>query len=64
MLLRKAKLVQSPKDDEPKTIQKALSNPTSDKRKKTMEKAMQSMKVNKVWTLVNLSQGRNAIGNK
>lgn len=29
-----------------------------------MEEEMKSMKVNKVWTLVDLSQGLKAIGNK
>ena len=57
-------MVQFPGEDEPKTIKEALSSPASDKWKNAMEEEMESMKVNNVWTLVDLPKGRKAIGNK
>ena len=50
--------------EEPKTIQKALSNPTSKEWIKAMEKELNSMKSNQVWDLVDLLPGRETIGNK
>lgn len=41
-----------------------MSRLTRDKWRKTMKEEIQSLKVNKVWTLVHISQGCNAIGNK
>lgn len=49
-------MVQFLDNDEPKTIQEALSSPDSDKWKNAIEKEMKSIKVNKIWTLVDLLQ--------
>lgn len=49
-------MVQFPDDDESKTIQEALSSRDSDKWKNAIEEEMKSMKVNKIWTLVDLLQ--------
>lgn len=57
-------MIQSLEDDKPKTIQEVLSSLASDKWKKVMVEEMESMKVNKVWTLVDLSKRRKAIDNK
>lgn len=57
-------MIQSLEDDEPKTLEEALSSPTSDKWKKAMEEEMKLTKVNKVKTIVDLPQGRRAIKNK
>ena len=51
-------------DDEPRSAQEALSGPTSKEWKNAMEEEMDSMKKNRVWKLVDLPQGRKAIGNK
>jgi len=51
-------------DDEPRTIKDALSSPDSDKWKMAMEEELNSMRDNHVWDLVDLPQGRKAIGNK
>lgn len=57
-------MVQSLEDDEPKAIQLALSSFYGHKWKKTMEEKMKSMKINKVWTSVDLPKGYEEIGNK
>ena len=64
MLQGEEEMVQFPEADEPKTINKALSSPAIDKWKNAMEEEMKSMKVNNVWTLVDLPKGRKAIDNK
>ena len=64
MLLGEEEMVQFPGEDEPKTINEALLSPASDKWKNAMEEEMESMKVNNVWTLVDLPKNRKAIGNK
>ena len=51
-------------DDEPETIKEALECPTKEKGKVALEKEIESMKVNQVWSLVDLPAGRKAIGNK
>ena len=51
-------------DDEPRTIKDALSSPDLDKWKMAMEEELNSMRDNHVWDLVDLPQGRKAIGNK
>ena len=51
-------------DDEPRSAQEALSGPTRKEWKNAMEEEMDSMKKNRVWKLVDLQQGRKAIGNK
>lgn len=57
-------MIQSLEDDKPKTIQEVLSSLASDKWKQVMVEEMESMKVNKVWTLVDLSKRCKAIDNK
>ena len=51
-------------DDEPKTIKEALECPTKEKWKVALEEEIESIKVNQVWSLVDLPAGRKAIGNK
>ena len=51
-------------DDEPETIKEALEYPTKEKWKVALEEEIESMKVNQVWSLVDLPPGRKAIGNK
>ena len=51
-------------EEEPKTIQEALSGPTSNEWIKAMEEEMNLMESNHVWDLVELSLGHKTIGNK
>ena len=51
-------------NDEPNTIEEALSSPNKDKWRNALEDEMESMKENQVWKLVELSKGRKAIGNR
>ena len=51
-------------DDELETIKEALECPTKEKWKVALEEEIESMKVNQVWSLVDLPPGRKAIGNK
>ena len=51
-------------EEEPKTIQEALSSPTSKEWIKAMEEEMNSMKSNQVLDLVDLPPSRKTIGNK
>ena len=51
-------------DDEPKTIKEALECPTTEKWKVASEEEIESMKVNQVWSLVDMPPGQKAIGNK
>ncbi|KAK9108126.1 hypothetical protein Syun_024137 [Stephania yunnanensis] len=51
-------------EDEPKNIQEALTCPAKEKWKIAMEEEMESMRSNNVWELVDLPEGRKAIGNK
>ena len=51
-------------DDEPEIIKEALEYPTKEKWKVALEEEIESMKVNQVWSLVDLPPGQKAIGNK
>ncbi len=51
-------------DDEPRTVQEALSSSAKDEWIKAMNDEIESMRTNQVWDLVNLPLGRKAIGNK
>ncbi|XP_070010198.1 uncharacterized mitochondrial protein AtMg00820-like [Nicotiana sylvestris] len=51
-------------ENDPKNVKEALSCPSKDKWTKTMEDELESMRVNKVWELVDLPEGRKAIGSK
>ena len=51
-------------EENPKTIQEALSGLTSKEWIKAMEKEMNLMKANQVWNFVDLPPGRKTIGNK
>ena len=51
-------------DDEPETIKEALECSTKEKWKVALKEEIESMKVNQVWSLVDLPLGRKAIGNK
>ena len=51
-------------DDEPKTVQEALSSFVSDEWMKAMNDEMESKRTNQVWDLVDLPSGCKAIGNK
>ena len=57
-------MVSSQDDEEPRTVQKALSSSASDKWMKAMDDEMESMKTNQVWDLVDLLPSQKAIGNK
>ncbi|WCJ29450.1 Retrovirus-related Pol polyprotein from transposon TNT 1-94 [Euphorbia peplus] len=58
-------LLITPSDEaEPKNVSDALSCPEKDKWKKAMEEEMDSMKVNQVWELVDLPEGRKAVKSK
>ena len=57
-------MVSSQDDEEPRTVQEALSSSASDKWMKAMDDEMESMRTNQVWDLVDLPPGRKAIGNK
>ena len=60
-----AVLILSPEDDEedPKSVIDALSGPAKEKWQKALQEEMDSMRVYKVWELVDLPKGRKAIGN-
>ena len=51
-------------DEEPKIVKVALECPAKEKWIVALEDEMESMKVNQVWSLVDLPPGRKAIGNK
>ena len=51
-------------EEEPKTIQQALSGSNAKKWFEAMEEEMNSMKSNRVWDLVYLLPGRRTVGNK
>ena len=51
-------------EEEPKTIQEALSSPTSKEWIKAMEEEMNSMKSNQVLDMFDLPPSRKTIGNK
>uniref|UniRef100_A0A2N9GE70 CCHC-type domain-containing protein n=1 Tax=Fagus sylvatica TaxID=28930 RepID=A0A2N9GE70_FAGSY len=57
-------MVSSQDDEEPRTVQEALSSSVSDKWMKAMDDEMESMRTNQVWDLVDLPPGRKAIRNK
>ena len=61
---REALMIILEDNDEPNTIEEALSSPNKDKWRNVLEDEMVSMKENQVWKLVELSKGRKAIGNK
>ena len=51
-------------NDEPNTIEEALSSLNKDKWRNALEDKMESMKENQVWKVVELSKGRKAIRNR
>ena len=51
-------------NDEPNTIEEALSSPNKDKWINALEDKMKSMKENQVWKLVELPKGQKAIRNR
>ena len=57
-------MIASQNDDEPKTVQEALSSSVSDEWMKAMNDEMESMRTNQVWDLVDLPSRRKAIRNK
>ena len=57
-------MIASEDDDEPKTVQEALSSSVSDEWMKAMNDEMESMRTNQVWDLVDLLSGCKEIGNK
>ena len=57
-------MIASQDDDEPKTVQEALSSSVSDEWTKAMNDEMESMRTNQVWELVDLPLGCKIIGNK
>ena len=57
-------MIASQDDDEPKTVQEALSSFVSDEWMKAMNNEMESIRTNQVWDLEDLLLGRKAIGNK
>jgi hypothetical protein len=57
-------MIASHDDDEPRTVQEALSSSAKDEWIKAMNDEIESMRTNQVWDLVNLPLGRKAIGNK
>ena len=57
-------MIASQNDDEPKTVQEALSSSVSDEWMKVMNDEMESMRTNQVWDLVDLPSRRKAIRNK
>ena len=50
-------MITSQDDDEPRTVQEALSPSVSDEWMKAMNDEMESMRTNKVWDLVDLPLG-------
>ena len=56
-------MIASQDDDEPKTVQEALSSSDSDEWMKAMNDEMESGRTNQVWDLVDLPLGRKKIGN-
>ena len=57
-------MIASHDGDELNTYNEALTSSTKDLWMKAMEEEMKSIKVNKVWDLVDLPPNRKAIGNK
>ena len=57
-------MIASQNDDEPKTVQEALSSSVSDEWMKAMNDEMESMRTSQVWDLVDLPSRRKAIRNK
>ena len=57
-------MIASQDNDEPKTVQEALSSFVSDEWMKAMNNEMESIRTNQVWNLEDLLLGRKAIGNK
>ena len=57
-------MIASQDNDEPKTVQEALSSFVSDEWMKAMNNEMESIRTNQVWDLEDLLLGRKAIGNK
>ena len=51
-------------DVESKSVQEALTCPTKDEWRKTMEEELESMWKNQVWDVVDLPSNRKTIGNK
>ncbi|XP_016441589.2 putative mitochondrial protein AtMg00820 [Nicotiana tabacum] len=57
-------LVSPTEMDEPKSVTEALSSPGKNEWMKAMKEELKSIKINKVWDLVDLLSGHRAIGNK
>ena len=57
-------MIASQDDDEPKTVQEAISSSVSDEWMKAMNDEIESMRTNQVWDLVDLPSWRKVIGNK
>jgi Reverse transcriptase (RNA-dependent DNA polymerase) len=51
-------------EEEPNNIRETLTCPAKEKWMKAMEEEMESMRSNNIWELVDLPEGRKAIGNK
>ena len=56
-------MIASQDDNEPKTVQEALSSSVNDEWMKAMNDEIESVRTNQVWDLVDLPSGRKAIGN-
>ena len=57
-------MIASHDDEEPKTVNEALSGPKVKEWIKAMKEEMESMNANQVWNLVDLLPRRRSIGNK
>jgi hypothetical protein len=51
-------------DDDPRTIREAVDSEDGKLWKKAMDEEMEALDKNEAWDLVELSTGRNPIGNK
>jgi hypothetical protein len=51
-------------DDDPRTVREALDSEDGNFWKKAMDEEMVALDKNEAWDLVDLSTGRNTIGNK
>ena len=51
-------------DEKPKTVKEALECSANEQWKVALEDEMKSMRINQVWSLIDLSLGRKAIENK
>jgi hypothetical protein len=51
-------------DDDPRTVKEAVNSKDGKLWKNSMEEKMEALDKNEAWDLVDLSTGRNLIGNK